>query len=136
MRITAAEFKKIEGRWNKKIYHENVVYKNNTKYEIEDPKNLVEKKPPFIFSMEKTKKIVEGMKDGDTVRILPHKVILMKDFGFYSLAILEALDPKLEDKIMHEIIYAPEDDTLDFDEEMVLGKIQKIADLFKEEKMI
>ena len=41
--ITAKEFEKIEGKWNGKIYHKNVVYKNNKKYEIKDPKNLIEK---------------------------------------------------------------------------------------------
>ena len=41
--ITAKEFKEKKGSWNGKIYHGNVVYKNNTKYEIKDPENLTEK---------------------------------------------------------------------------------------------
>ena len=41
--ITAKEFEEIEGKWNGKIYHGNVAYKNGEKYEIEDPESLTPK---------------------------------------------------------------------------------------------
>ena len=41
--ITAKEFEEKKGSWNGKIYHGNVVYKNNKKYEIKDPENLTQK---------------------------------------------------------------------------------------------
>ena len=37
--MKAEEFLKIEGYWNHKVY-DNVVYKNNKKYTIDDPENL------------------------------------------------------------------------------------------------
>ena len=49
--MKAKEFKKIEGKWNKKVYQGNQVYKNNTKYEIEDPENLpVQRKAKKSFN--------------------------------------------------------------------------------------
>lgn len=53
-KITAKEFKEMEGFWNGKMYANGVVYKNNQAYQIIDPENLkAEKKNEVVMAAEK-----------------------------------------------------------------------------------
>ena len=84
MRITAAEFEKIEGKWNGKMYHGNVAYKNGEKYILKDPENLTPKQEKRVGERieEEFSRIVERVKyskDARKDKILDITLELLSD---------------------------------------------------------